>query len=113
MMHHGFCRLLLIGMTVAVSGGRLHAHAVGTPDAVTGEVNRCLMMVRVAATRRAAQPQKAARHVETRRQAGVGHRPFDAALQTQDTLRDIRVEPGERLMIALTLPATNHLPSTR
>ena len=32
--------------------GRLHVHAVEGPGAVTQEVNRCLTMVRIAATRR-------------------------------------------------------------
>ena len=42
-----------------VSAGRLHAHTVAEPGAVTQELNRCLMMVRIAATRRIAAPQKA------------------------------------------------------
>jgi hypothetical protein len=87
MMHHGLSRLLLIGVTVAVSGGRLHAHAVGTPEAVTSEVNRCLMMVRVAATRRAAQPQKAA------------GRPTPA--QARGRFDDYQVPAGTPLIILL------------
>ena len=52
-------RLVLILLTSLVSAGRLHAHTVAEPGAVTQELNRCLMMVRIAATRRSAAPQKA------------------------------------------------------
>lgn len=51
-------RFLLIAMTSFVSVGRLHAHTVTEPCAVTQEINRCLMMVRIAATRRTDAPQK-------------------------------------------------------
>ena len=53
-------RLVLILLTSSVSVGRLHAHAIVEPAAVTQEINRCLMMVRIAATRRAATTQKPA-----------------------------------------------------
>jgi len=52
-------RLVLILLTSFVSVGRLHAHTVVGPGAVTQELNRCLMMVRIAATRKSAAPQKA------------------------------------------------------
>jgi hypothetical protein len=52
-------RLFLILLTSFVSVGRLHAHTVSEPCAVTQEINRCLMMVRIAATRRTDAPQKA------------------------------------------------------
>jgi len=45
-------------LTSFVSAGRLHAHTVAGPGAVTQEINRCLMMVRIAATRRTESPQK-------------------------------------------------------
>ena len=51
-------RLFLILLTSFVSVSRLHAHTVSEPCAVTQEINRCLMMVRVAATRRTDAPQK-------------------------------------------------------
>jgi len=51
-------RLFLILLTSFVSVGRLHAHTVSEPCAVTQEINRCLMMVRIAATRRTDAPQK-------------------------------------------------------
>jgi hypothetical protein len=51
-------RLFLILLTSFVSVGRLHAHTVTEPCAVTQEINRCLMMVRIAATRRTDAPQK-------------------------------------------------------
>jgi len=53
-------RLFLILLTSFVSAGRLHAHTVAGPGAVTQELNRCLMMVRIAATRRTESPQKPA-----------------------------------------------------
>jgi len=52
-------RILLIALPLVVSAGRVHAHTVASPTAMTQEMNRCLMMVRIAATRRAAPPQKA------------------------------------------------------
>ena len=51
-------RLFLIFLISFVSAGRLHAHTVTEPGAVTQEINRCLMLVRIAATRRAEAPQK-------------------------------------------------------
>lgn len=53
-------RLVLILSISFVSVGRLHAHAIVEPAAVTQEINRCLMMVRIAATRRTATTQKPA-----------------------------------------------------
>lgn len=47
-------------LPLVVSAGRVHAHTVASPCALTQEMNRCLMMVRIAATRRAGSPQKAA-----------------------------------------------------
>ena len=46
-------------LPLVASAGRVHAHTVAGPGAITQEMNRCLMMVRIAATRRAASPQKA------------------------------------------------------
>jgi len=59
MSRHFSSRLVLILLTSFVSAGRLHAHTISEPCAVTQELNRCLMMVRIAATRRASSPQKA------------------------------------------------------
>ena len=58
MVRHSSSRLLLILLTSSASVGRLHAHTVTEPAAVTQELNRCLTMVRIAATRRASSPQK-------------------------------------------------------
>ena len=41
-------------MPLVGSTARLHAHGAETPIAVTQELNRCLTMVRIAATRRPA-----------------------------------------------------------
>lgn len=59
MARHFSSRVFLILLTSFVSAGRLHAHTVAEPTAVTQELNRCLMIVRIAATRRASSPQKA------------------------------------------------------
>ena len=50
-------RSLLILLPLAVCAGRLHGHTVTTPIGVTQELNCCLTMVRIAATRRSAPPQ--------------------------------------------------------
>ncbi|PYR88114.1 MAG: hypothetical protein DMF84_29445 [Acidobacteria bacterium] len=47
--------LMIIPLVICVS--RVHGHGVATPGALTQEVNRCLTMVRIAATRRS--PTKA------------------------------------------------------
>ena len=57
-MRQSASRLFLILLTSFVSVGRFHAHTVTEPCAVTQEINRCLMMVRIAATRRTDAPQK-------------------------------------------------------
>jgi len=59
MVRHSSSRIVLIFLTSLASVVRLHAHTVTEPAAVTQELNRCLMMVRVAATRRTSSPQKA------------------------------------------------------
>ena len=48
-------RTTLILIPLFTSAARLHAHSIQTPLAVTQELNRCLMMVRTAASRRGAQ----------------------------------------------------------
>jgi hypothetical protein len=48
-------RTALILIPLTTSAARLHAHAVQTPLGVTQEVNRCLLIVRTAASRRGAQ----------------------------------------------------------
>jgi hypothetical protein len=53
-----------------VSVGRLHAHAIVEPAAVTQEINRCLMMVRIAATRRSETTQKPAARPVAGRERG-------------------------------------------
>jgi hypothetical protein len=58
MRRHISSRVVIIVLSSFVSAGRLHAHTVAEPSAVTQEINRCLMMVRIAATRRTAATQK-------------------------------------------------------
>jgi len=73
MARHISSRLFIILLTSFVSAGRLHAHTIAEPGAVTQEINRCLMMVRIAATRRTPAPQKPV----TRPPAGKGRRYDD------------------------------------
>ena len=51
-------RTTLILIPLFTSAARLHAHSAQTPLAVTQELNRCLMMVRTAASRRGTQHGK-------------------------------------------------------
>jgi hypothetical protein len=48
-------RTALILIPLTTSAARLHAHAVQTPVGVTQEVNRCLLIVRSATSRRGSQ----------------------------------------------------------
>jgi hypothetical protein len=59
MLRHGAIRIALVLLPLAVSTSRLHAHTVSTPAAATQEINRCLTIVRVAASRRTAPAQRA------------------------------------------------------
>jgi hypothetical protein len=79
-------RLFLILLTSFVSAGRLHAHTVSEPCAVTQEINRCLMMVRIAATRRTDAPQKT-----TARTASAKGKRYD----------DFQVPAGTPLVVRL------------
>ena len=45
-------RTALILIPLTTSAARLHAHTVQTPVSVTQEVNRCLLLVRSATSRR-------------------------------------------------------------
>jgi hypothetical protein len=51
-------RTTLILIPLFTSAARLHAHSAQTPLAVTQELNRCLMIVRTAASRRGTQHGK-------------------------------------------------------
>jgi hypothetical protein len=48
-------RTALILIPLTTSAARLHAHTVQTPVGVTQEVNRCLLIVRSATSRRGSQ----------------------------------------------------------
>jgi hypothetical protein len=63
-------RTTLILIPLFTSAARLHAHAIETPLAVTQELNRCLMMVRTAASRRGAQHDKHATPPRSSRACG-------------------------------------------
>jgi len=45
-------RIVLMLMMLGTSASRLHAHAADAPDQLTREVNGCLRLVRIAASRR-------------------------------------------------------------
>jgi len=47
-----FARVLLMMMPVVTCAARIHAHVVVAPDAITQELNQCLRLVNVAASRR-------------------------------------------------------------
>jgi hypothetical protein len=51
-------RTTLILIPLFTSAARLHAHSIQTPVAATQELNRCLMLVRTAASRRGKQQAK-------------------------------------------------------
>jgi hypothetical protein len=51
---HPLLRAVVMLVPLVGSTARLHAHSADTPIAVTQELNRCLTMVRIAATRRTA-----------------------------------------------------------
>jgi len=63
-------RTTLILIPLFTSAARLHAHSIETPLAVTQELNRCLMMVRTAASRRGAQQGKHATPARSARACG-------------------------------------------
>lgn len=83
-------RVLLILLPLMASAGRVHAHTVAGPGAITQEMNRCLMMVRIAATRRTESPQKA------------GTRPTPA--KARGRFDDYQVAAGTPLAIELRTP---------
>jgi hypothetical protein len=72
---HPLLRATLMLLPLVASTARLHAHSADTPIAVTQELNRCLTMVRIAATRRptaqaikkgsSAQPGTRSLYIET------------------------------------------------
>jgi hypothetical protein len=60
-LRYSLPRTLLVVVPLAISAGRFHIHTVATPVAATQEVNRCLTLVRIAASRRrdgATTPQR-------------------------------------------------------
>ena len=54
---HPLLRVMLMLLPLMAITARLHAHTADTPIAVTQELNRCLTMVRIAATRRPAEKE--------------------------------------------------------
>jgi hypothetical protein len=51
-LRHPIPRSFLMLIPLVICAGRVHGHAVASPGALTQEVNRCLTLVRIAATRR-------------------------------------------------------------
>jgi hypothetical protein len=70
-LRHPIPRAFLIFIPLVICASRVHGHAVATPGALTQEVNRCLTLVRIAATRRS--PTKVATRYATR--AGYSWEP--------------------------------------
>ena len=73
-------RTTLILIPLFTSAARLHAHSAQTPLAVTQELNRCLMMVRTAASRRGSQHGK---HASFTRVARSGAHSAAASVATR------------------------------
>ena len=48
-------RFILICVPLAICAARLHSQGAGSPSVVTQDVNRCLTVVRLAASRRGTQ----------------------------------------------------------
>jgi hypothetical protein len=49
-------RVILMIAPIVTCAARIHAHVVDAPDAITQEVNQCLRLVNVAASRRPTSP---------------------------------------------------------
>jgi len=49
-------RLALIAMQLTMCAARVHAHPADAPDVTTQEVNKCLRLVRISASRRHTPP---------------------------------------------------------
>jgi hypothetical protein len=75
-LRHPIPRAFLILIPLVICVSRVHGHAVPNPGALTQEVNRCLTMVRIAATRRS--PTKVATRCAAR--AGYSWQPRRAPL---------------------------------
>jgi len=52
----GVARIILIIAPIVTCAARIHAHVIDAPDTITQEVNQCLRLVNVAASRRATSP---------------------------------------------------------
>lgn len=48
----GVARVILVVAPIVTCAARIHARVVEAPDAITQEVNQCLRLVNVAASRR-------------------------------------------------------------
>jgi hypothetical protein len=51
-----FGRVALIMMQLTMCAARVHAHPADAPDVTTQEVNKCLRLVRISASRRHTPP---------------------------------------------------------
>ncbi len=52
MQFRGAARLVLILLPLTTTATRLHAHGAAAPDLATQEVNRCLNLIKIAASKR-------------------------------------------------------------
>lgn len=87
MLRHGAIRIALVLLPLAVSTSRLHAHTVSTPAAATQEINRCLTIVRVAASRRTAPAQRARTPKPSPRSRVIGTTDYRIPAGTPLTIR--------------------------
>ena len=52
----GVARIILIIAPIVTCAARIHAHVIDAPDTITQELNQCLRLVNVAASRRPTSP---------------------------------------------------------
>ena len=52
-------RVIVVIAPIVTCAARIHAHVVDAPDTITQEVNQCLRLVNVAASRRPSSPLSA------------------------------------------------------
>ena len=121
-----FVRGALMLLPIVASSARLHAHTVDTPLAVTQELNRCLTIVRVAATRRpVSQSVKGSARTESSRPPRPADRgkyddykipagtPLDVRLRTNLDSASGRVDDAVRAVLTqeVTRDGTDLIPA--
>jgi hypothetical protein len=72
-------RFALVLLPLLVCAGRIHAHRSGGMDGMTREVNRCLTVVRVAATRRRGRLEQERKERDRKPRAAEGFKPASSS----------------------------------